>query len=182
MFDTIKPYQSLAVLLVFKIQLKETVLILIFFTLVIASGIDLFSDFSVNLDFTHVIKEAVILVISLLAVAWLLFDMRQQAIEIRTLRKELSIIKTPAQVPKKEVLEAKKTLSHVISVQFDDWNLSNSEKEVGWLLLKGLSLKEIAMLRNTLEKTVRQQASAIYKKAGINGRHAFSAWFIEDVL
>jgi DNA-binding CsgD family transcriptional regulator len=182
MFDTIKPYQSLAVLLVFKIQLKETVLILIFFTLVIASGIDLFSDFSENLDFTHVIKEAVILVISLLAVAWLLFDMRQQAIEIRTLRKELSIIKKPAQVPKKEVLEAKKTLSHVISVQFDDWNLSNSEKEVGWLLLKGLSLKEIAMLRNTLEKTVRQQASAIYKKAGINGRHAFSAWFIEDVL
>jgi len=182
MFDTIKPYQSLAVLLVFKIQLKETVLILIFFTLVIASGIDLFSDFSENLDFTHVIKEAVILVISLLAVTWLLFDMRQQAIEIRTLRKELSIIKKPAQVPKKEVLEAKKTLSHVISVQFDDWNLSNSEKEVGWLLLKGLSLKEIAMLRNTLEKTVRQQASAIYKKAGINGRHAFSAWFIEDVL
>lgn len=38
------------------------------------------------------------------------------------------------------------------------------------------------MLRNILEKTVRQQASAIYKKAGINGRHAFSAWFIEDAL
>jgi DNA-binding CsgD family transcriptional regulator len=172
----------MAVFLVFKIQLKETVLILIFFTLVVASGIDLLSDFSENTDFGHVIKEAVILAISLLAIAWLLFDMLQQANEIRILRKELSIIKKPAQAPKKEVLEAKKTLSHVISLQFDDWNLSNSEKEVGWLLLKGLSLKEIAMLRNTLEKTVRQQASAIYKKASINGRHAFSAWFIEDVL
>lgn len=166
----------------FKIQQKEIFLILIFFALVVASGIDLFSDFSENTDFGHVIKEAVILAISLTAIAWLLFDMRQQANEIKALRKELSIIKIPVQAPKKEVLEAKKNLSQVISRQFDEWNLSNSEKEVGWLLLKGLSLKEIAMLRNTLEKTVRQQASAIYKKAGINGRHAFSAWFIEDVL
>ena len=41
-----------------------------------------------------------------------------------------------------------------LSQQFDDWRLSNSEKEVGWLLLKGFSLKEIAALRETLEKTV----------------------------
>jgi len=33
-----------------------------------------------------------------------------------------------------------------------------------------------------LEKTVRQQASAIYSKAGLSGRHAFSAWFIEELL
>jgi len=167
---------------VFKIQLKERILILIFFTLVIASGIDLLSDFSEKTDLGHVIKEAVIVAISLTAIAWLLLDMRRQAAEIMLLREELSVIKTPEQKPNKEVLEAKKTLSHVISQQFDDWNLSNSEKEVGWLLLKGLSLREIAMLRNTLEKTVRQQASSIYKKAGINGRHTFSAWFIEDVL
>ena len=50
------------------------------------------------------------------------------------------------------------------------------------LLLKGLSLKEIAAVRNTHEKTTRQQASAIYRKAGVTGRHAFSAWFIEDYL
>jgi len=50
------------------------------------------------------------------------------------------------------------------------------------LLLKGLSIKEIAALRETHEKTVRQQASAIYRKAGVAGRHAFAAWFIEDLL
>ena len=63
-----------------------------------------------------------------------------------------------------------------------DWQLTTSEKDVGWLLLKGLSLKEIAAIRQTMEKTVRQQASSIYKKAGLSGRHAFSAWFIEDAL
>jgi DNA-binding NarL/FixJ family response regulator len=50
------------------------------------------------------------------------------------------------------------------------------------LLLKGLSFKEIAAVRNTLEKTVRQQASGIYKKAGVSSRHAFAVWFIEDFL
>lgn len=50
------------------------------------------------------------------------------------------------------------------------------------LLLKGLSFKEIASVRDTMEKTVRQQASTIYRKANVSGRHAFSAWFIEDLL
>ncbi|MCK5396413.1 MAG: DNA-binding response regulator, partial [Gammaproteobacteria bacterium] len=80
------------------------------------------------------------------------------------------------------VLDARTSLGNVINQQFNDWQLTNSEKEVGRLLLKGLSLKEIAAIRNTLEKTVRQQASSIYKKAELNGRHAFSAWFIEDIL
>ena len=56
------------------------------------------------------------------------------------------------------------------------------ELSVAMLLLKGLSFKEIASVRSTMEKTVRQQASAIYRKAKVNGRHAFSAWFIEDLL
>jgi len=28
----------------------------------------------------------------------------------------------------------------------------------------------------------RQQASTIYGKSGLEGRHAFSAWFLEDFL
>ena len=50
------------------------------------------------------------------------------------------------------------------------------------MLLKGLSLKEIASLRDTREKTVRQQASTIYGKSGLEGRHALAAWFLEDFL
>ena len=84
--------------------------------------------------------------------------------------------------PKKYVLEARKKLGNVVTQQFLEWMLTRSEIEVGWLLLKGLSLKEIAVVRSTQEKTVRQQASSIYKKAGVSGRHAFSAWFIEDIL
>ncbi|MBE9568912.1 MAG: response regulator transcription factor [Proteobacteria bacterium] len=155
---------------------------LIFLSFVILSGIDLSLDFSEGTEFMHVAQEAVILTLSLLALAWLLFDLRRHAAELHKLRDELANTRNTTAPPKKYVLEAKTNLSHVISQQFDDWRLSNSEKEVGWLLLKGFSLKEIAALRETLEKTVRQQASSIYKKSSLAGRHAFSAWFIEDAL
>lgn len=161
---------------------KETVLVLIFAIVVIASGIDLMADLSHGADTGHIVKEAFIIALSTGAIAWLLLRLRQQRSEIKSLQQELGERNKPRAAAKKYVLEARKKLGSVVSQQFTDWMLTGSESEVGWLLLKGLSLKEIAIVRNTQEKTVRQQASSIYKKAGVNGRHAFSAWFIEDIL
>ncbi|HZA65788.1 MAG TPA: hypothetical protein VE592_02510 [Geminicoccaceae bacterium] len=66
--------------------------------------------------------------------------------------------------------------------QFEDWGMTAAEREVGLLILKGLSHKEIAALRATTEATVRQQAQAIYRKAGLPGKTAFSAYFLEDLF
>ena len=164
------------------IQPKNYFLMLIFFLLLLASGIDVMKDLAEGTDFNHVAQETVVFTLSFIALGWLTYDTRRQAIKIKTLREELAHARTPEHKPEKYVLDAKTNLSQVISQQFDDWQLTTSEKDVGWLLLKGLSLKEIAAIRNTLEKTVRQQASSIYKKSALSGRHAFSAWFIEDVL
>lgn len=164
------------------IQPKEVYLIIIFVVMMVLSGVDLILDLRDGIDIVHAIHEGGIVVVSFIALSWLLLDIRQQAIEIDALRKELSTIQKPKHVPEKYILDARTSLGNVINQQFDDWQLTNSEKEVGRLLLKGLSLKEIAVIRNTLEKTVRQQASAIYKKADLSGRHAFSAWFLEDIL
>ena len=57
-----------------------------------------------------------------------------------------------------------------------------AEEEVGLLLLKGLSMKEIADLRGTSERTAREQAGAVYAKAGLSGRAELSAFFLEDLL
>ncbi|MEE4298884.1 MAG: LuxR C-terminal-related transcriptional regulator, partial [Pseudomonadales bacterium] len=69
-----------------------------------------------------------------------------------------------------------------IEAQFRGWGLSTAEAEIGMLLLKGLSLKEIAALRETSERTVREQARAVYRKAGLAGRAELSAYFLEDLL
>ena len=80
------------------------------------------------------------------------------------------------------MLNARHKYSTVIREQFLQWSLTLSEQEVAMLLLKGLSFKEISAVRSTKEKTVRQQASTIYSKANIDGRHELAAWFLEDFI
>jgi DNA-binding CsgD family transcriptional regulator len=72
-------------------------------------------------------------------------------------------------------------LGEAIEAQFSRWNLTAAERDVALLLLKGLSLKEIATIRASSERTVREQARALYAKAGLTGRAALSAFFLEDL-
>lgn len=83
---------------------------------------------------------------------------------------------------KGEASELLRGLGAAIDSQFDRWALSSAEREVGLLLLKGLALKEVAEARQTSERTVRQQALSIYRKAGLSGRAELSAFFLEDLL
>ena len=73
-------------------------------------------------------------------------------------------------------------LGAAIEQQFTRWNLTEAEREVALLLLKGLSTKEVAGVRAVSERTIREQARAIYSKAGLTGRAALSAFFLEDLL
>ena len=73
-------------------------------------------------------------------------------------------------------------LGEAIEVQFTRWNLTEAEREVALLLLKGLSLKEVAGVRAASERTAREQARSIYTTSGLTGRAALSAFFLEDLL
>lgn len=66
--------------------------------------------------------------------------------------------------------------------QFDAWSLTPAEKDVALLLVKGLSLEEIARVRESGAKTVRQHAANVYAKAKLEGRHQLAAYFFEDLL
>ncbi len=164
------------------IENKDRFLLTAFTLMVVASGYDIVSDLSHGTPLGHVLQETVLLLLSLSGIFWLVTGLRRQQKEIVALKHSLQKTTISSQPAEQYVLQARKTLADVINQQFADWSLTPSEQEVGWLLLKGLSLKEIAGLRETRGKTVRQQASSIYKKAGLSGRHTFSAWFIEDIL
>jgi DNA-binding NarL/FixJ family response regulator len=83
---------------------------------------------------------------------------------------------------RREANDVLRGLGAAIDTQFARWELSSAEREVALLLLKGLAHKEIAEVRQTSERTVRQQANAVYRKAGISGRAELSAFFLEDLL
>ena len=95
---------------------------------------------------------------------------------------DLSRVRAQAEAWRQQARRHVEGLSRSIDAQLDGWRLSPAEKEVAFLLLKGLGLREIADLRGTHEKTVRAQSASIYAKAGLAGRSELAAFFLEDLL
>lgn len=141
----------------------------------------------------HVVLEAgamgALALLALLAVRQgesALGRIRGQLAEVRaraaSSQQEADRSRAEAQRWRAEAQQALRGLAEAIDRQFGRWGLTGAEREVGFLLLKGLSLKEIADLRATSERTARDQARAIYRKAGVAGRSELSAFFLEDLL
>jgi DNA-binding CsgD family transcriptional regulator len=107
---------------------------------------------------------------------------RQQRDEHREVIRELELARLQGQRWRSESRGLIDGLGLAIDAQFVRWNLTDAEREVALLLLKGLSTKEVAMVRAGSERTVREHARAIYAKAGLTGRAALSAFFLEDLL
>lgn len=143
---------------------------------------DLFTDSSQGVEVSHLILEGLLGLISLFGILILIRDQF-------ALRNELSLEKEVSQrlrednsLWKSQSRKYLDGLSQEIERQLTKWQLSKAEKEVAFLLLKGLSLKEIADVRKTVEKTARLQAAAVYEKSGLAGRSELSAFFLEDLL
>jgi DNA-binding CsgD family transcriptional regulator len=126
--------------------------------------------------------EPTILVLTAAAVVHLLGRMRRHHQEQLSLIRDLEVARSEGAQWRSDMRELLKGLGNAIDAQFDRWGLTPAEREVALLMLKGLSHKEIAVVREASERTVRQQARAIYGKANLSGRAALSAFFLEDLL
>src|SRR6056297_1770638 len=143
---------------------------------------DLLSDWSGGVDAAHVAIESLVLGISGVAMMVLLRDAFRQRRSLTRLTRNLDRARQDSARWRDRYQETIAGLGQAIQEQFHRWNLSAAEAEIGLMLLKGLSLKEIAQVRGTGERTVREQARAIYRKAGLAGRSELSAFFLEDLL
>jgi DNA-binding CsgD family transcriptional regulator len=70
----------------------------------------------------------------------------------------------------------------LLEARFEDWGLTPSERDVALLLVKGLSIAEIAGLRGSAEGTVKAHCNKIYAKAKVTGRAELVSLFIEDLM
>ena len=114
--------------------------------------------------------------------AVLLLRVRAQEEQGVLLRQDLELVRTGNEHWSREMAGRLRELGAAIQSQFRTWGLTPAEQDVGLLILKGFSHKEIARLRATSEATIRQQAASIYEKAKLSGRAALSAFFLEDLL
>lgn len=145
-------------------------------------GLDIFNDSSEGVVLWHVLIEALIGFIALAGVFYLLRGTVTLRHQLKKEIADFTEFKVEAEAWRSESKKYVDGLALAIDHQLTKWNLTVAEKEVAFLLLKGLSLKEIAEIRKTTEKTARVQSMAVYAKAGISGRSELSAFFLEDLL
>lgn len=162
--------------------MRDLIITVVLGIIMTLNALDVVTDVGLGVPTWHIVEECVIVLASGLGFAYLLWDMRSRTRKMKNLSRTLSSADQQLQDITEEMRRARSRYSETIHQQFLDWGLTLSEQQVAMLLLKGLSFREIAMVRDTREKTVRQQASTIYSKSGLEGRHAFAAWFLEDFL
>lgn len=146
-------------------------------------ALDLATDQEICPDeIRHLYVEGVAALIAFGGALWVFLFLRMHTKEIERLSGDLVSAREEAQRWRRETSELLQGLSNAIDEQLSRWELTPAEKEVALLLLKGLSTREIAHLRDTREPTVRQQAQVVYRKANLEGRAELAAFFLEDLL
>lgn len=154
----------------------------LFLGIVLLMAIDLIEDWRAGSQGFHLGLESVVLVLAATGLWLLRARMVRERAALRALRTRLAESRAAAESWRRETESLSAGLGRAIDSQFQVWKLTEAEREVALLLLKGLSLREIATLRETSERTVRQQALGVYRKAALTGRAELSAFFLEDLL
>lgn len=168
----------------------------LFAAVLVLAVADLVGDLAEQAELWHVVLEGSVALLALAGIASMLVRLRTLAARTfaaegrveglsqraEDLAERLEASRSEAERWRGEVSELTAGLGSAIDRQLDRWSLSVAEKEVALLLLKGLSHKEIGEVRAVGEATARQQARAVYKKAGLSGRADLAAFFLEDLL
>lgn len=143
---------------------------------------DIFKDSREGVITWHILVEGAAAAFALIGVYYLLRGNVRLKHRLEEEIEAFSSFRAESEAWRAESRKFVEGLSRAIDQQLNIWKLTTAEKEVAFLLLKGLSLKEIAEVRKTAEKTARVQSMSIYSKSGLAGRSELSAFFLEDLL
>jgi DNA-binding CsgD family transcriptional regulator len=77
---------------------------------------------------------------------------------------------------------ASAAMQDIIDAHFDEWGLTRAEADVATFLVKGMSIAEIAGLRDSAEGTVKSHLNSIYRKSGTRGRGELLSVILDGLL
>ncbi len=122
--------------------------------------------------------EALVSVSSFLAISILYNELKTEALEnsnakdlVLELKRNNRILKNPESEFWKEVKN-----------QMEIWKLTDAEKEVAILLLRGFSHQQIAGVRQKSLRTIENQTASIYEKSSMRGKLEFISFFLTPLL
>lgn len=164
-------------------QKNSRVAALALLTVAIFAIIDMIEDSISGIELPHLLIEATIIVASLTGSVFLWKNtLKKHAQVTQFLKAEIITSRADAIKWKSESADLVAGLGQAIDRQFERWNLTAAERDIGLLILKGFSHQEIAEIRGRSERTVRQQAASLYQKSKLENRAQLSAFFLEDLL
>ncbi len=144
---------------------------------------DMVEDSLSGIELPHLLIEAAIIFASLTGSVFLWRNILKQHDRVtRLLKGEIITSRADAIKWKSDAAQLLAGLGQAIDRQFEEWNLTEAERDIGLLILKGFSHNEIAEIRGRSERTVRQQATSLYQKSKLENRAQLSAFFLEDLL
>jgi DNA-binding NarL/FixJ family response regulator len=149
---------------------------------IVAGGaVDLVLDAPANWLSAHVVYEVLLIVGALAASVWLWHGWRRASESAAALRRSLAERQSERDIWRARAHQALDRLGYAVEDQFLAWGLTPAEREVALLLLQGHGHKQIAAATGRSERTVRQHAVTIYRKAGLGGRAELAAFFLADL-
>lgn len=160
-----------------------------FLVLVVVAGTaDLIMDRPATLASMHVLFEATMVVASLAFAVVLFRGWRRAAAQLSRTQASLAASRRSLaeQAADRDAWRARAegaltSLAAAIDQQFDVWRLTRAERDVAVLLLQGFGHKQAAARLGRSERTVRQHAVEVYRKAGLQGRAELAAFFLRDL-
>jgi DNA-binding CsgD family transcriptional regulator len=151
-------------------------------TIAAGAAIDLALDRPTRWLSFHAVYEVALALGAAATAAWLWRGWRRAEREGSELRRTLAARQAERDEWRASAQQALAGLAAAIDRRFESWGLTPAEREVALQVLKGRSHKEIAAATGRSERTVRQHAAAAYRKAGLDGRAALSAFFLEGLM
>jgi DNA-binding CsgD family transcriptional regulator len=149
---------------------------------IVAGGaVDLVLDAPADWLSAHVVYEVILIIGALAASVWLWRGWHRAAESAATLRRSLAERQSERDAWRARAHQALDGLGRAVEDQFLGWGLTPAEREVALLLLQGHGHKQIAAATGRSERTVRQHAVTIYRKAGLGGRAELAAFFLADL-
>jgi DNA-binding CsgD family transcriptional regulator len=149
---------------------------------IVAGGaVDLVLDAPANWLSAHVVYEVLLIVGALAASVWLWHGWRRASESAAALRRSLAERQSERDIWRARAHQALDRLGYAVEDKFLAWGLTPAEREVALLLLQGHGHKQIAAATGRSERTVRQHAVTIYRKAGLGGRAELAAFFLADL-
>lgn len=162
-------------------QIMSLLIVVVFFV-----AYDLLTDIDLTESFKdifiHFFVEGIILSGSLAAL-YLCFKMLK--VENSTKNRAIAALKDSRRSEYSYRRKAKNFIvafHHILFGEFKKWNLTKAEREIAIFILKGLTTEEIALIRSTSIKTIRNQCSSIYEKTNLSGKSELISYFLSELI